>query len=76
MIVWVLRTNKIPFLQSRPSTGLMLTTLLVMAAAIALPYSPLRPMARPGAAAPDLLGLDGGILRPVCGFGALRQGLV
>jgi Mg2+-importing ATPase len=40
MIVWVLRTNKIPFLQSRPSTGLMLTTLTVMGVAIALPYSP------------------------------------
>ena len=43
MIVWVLRTNKIPFLQSKPSTGLMLTTLLVMAAAVALPFSPLAP---------------------------------
>ena len=43
MIVWVLRTNKIPFLQSRPSTSLMLTTLCVMAAAIVLPYSPLGP---------------------------------
>jgi Mg2+-importing ATPase len=43
MIVWVLRTNKIPFLQSRPSTGLMLTTLAVMGMAIALPYSPLAP---------------------------------
>ena len=40
MIVWVLRTNRIPFLQSRPSTGLMLTTLCVMGVAIALPYSP------------------------------------
>ena len=43
MIVWVLRTNKIPFLQSRPSTGLMLTTLSVMMAAIVLPYSPFGP---------------------------------
>ncbi len=43
MIVWVLRTNKIPFLQSRPSTGLMLTTLSVMVAAIVLPYSPFGP---------------------------------
>jgi Mg2+-importing ATPase len=43
MIVWVLRTNKIPFLQSRPSTGLMLTTLCVMAVAIVLPYSPIGP---------------------------------
>jgi Mg2+-importing ATPase len=41
LIVHVIRTNRIPFLQSRASLALSLTTLLVMGAAIALPYSPL-----------------------------------
>jgi Mg2+-importing ATPase len=41
LIVHVIRTNRIPFLQSRPSFALGLTTLLVMAVAVWLPYSPL-----------------------------------
>jgi Mg2+-importing ATPase len=41
LIVHVIRTNRIPFLQSRASWALSLTTLLVMGAAVALPYSPL-----------------------------------
>jgi Mg2+-importing ATPase len=41
LIVHVIRTNRIPFLQSRASWPLSLTTLLVMGVAIALPYSPL-----------------------------------
>jgi Mg2+-importing ATPase len=41
LIIHVIRTNKIPFIQSRASWPLALTTLLVMAAACALPYSPL-----------------------------------
>ena len=40
LIVHVIRTNKIPFLQSSASLPLMLTTLTVMAAAVALPFSP------------------------------------
>ncbi|MDD5657424.1 MAG: magnesium-translocating P-type ATPase [Elusimicrobia bacterium] len=43
MIVHIIRTNRIPFLQSRPSPGLALTTLAVMAAAVCLPYSALAP---------------------------------
>jgi Mg2+-importing ATPase len=40
LIVHVIRTNKIPFLQSSASLPLTLTTLAVMAAAILLPFSP------------------------------------
>jgi Mg2+-importing ATPase len=40
LIVHVIRTNKIPFLQSSASLPLTLTTLTVMAAAIYLPFSP------------------------------------
>jgi Mg2+-importing ATPase len=40
LIVHVIRTNRIPFLQSRASLPLGLTTISVMAAAVALPYLP------------------------------------
>lgn len=40
LIVHVIRTNKIPFLQSAASLPLTLTTLAVMGAAIYLPFSP------------------------------------
>jgi Mg2+-importing ATPase len=41
LIVHIIRTNRVPFFQSRASWPLTLTTLLVIAAACALPYSPL-----------------------------------
>ena len=41
LIIHVIRTNKIPFLQSRASLPLMLTTLIIMAFGMWLPYSPL-----------------------------------
>src|SRR5204863_4778617 len=41
LIVHVIRTNRIPFIQSRASLSLTLTTLAVMATGIYLPYSPL-----------------------------------
>ena len=41
LIIHVIRTNKIPFLQSRASLPLTLTTLGVMAFGMWLPYSPL-----------------------------------
>jgi Mg2+-importing ATPase len=41
LIVHIIRTNRIPFFQSRASPALTLTTLAVMAAAALLPYSPL-----------------------------------
>ena len=41
LIVHVIRTNKIPFLQSRASRSLIFTTLSIMALGVWLPYSPL-----------------------------------
>jgi Mg2+-importing ATPase len=43
LIIHVIRTNKIPFLQSRSSWQVMLTGLFVMAAGIVIPLSPLGP---------------------------------
>jgi Mg2+-importing ATPase len=41
LIVHVIRTGRIPFLQSRASTPLILTTILVCVIGVFLPYSPL-----------------------------------
>jgi P-type Mg2+ transporter len=41
LIVHVIRTRKIPFIQSRASPVMLFFTLLVMAIGVALPYSPL-----------------------------------
>ena len=41
LVIHVIRTNKIPFLQSRPSAFLMMTSVTIMAIGIALPCSPL-----------------------------------
>ncbi len=41
LIIHVIRTNKIPFLQSRASLPLTLTTMSIMALGVWLPYSPL-----------------------------------
>jgi P-type Mg2+ transporter len=41
LIIHVIRTNKIPFIQSRASSSLTLTTLSIMIFGIWLPYSPL-----------------------------------
>jgi len=41
LIIHVIRTNKIPFVQSRSSQPLMLMSLLVMAMGVAIPFSPL-----------------------------------
>ncbi len=43
LIIHVIRTNKIPFLQSRASLALTATTLSIMAFGMWLPYSPLAP---------------------------------
>jgi Mg2+-importing ATPase len=43
LIIHVIRTNKIPFLQSRASWPLTATTLSIMALGMWLPYSPLAP---------------------------------
>ena len=44
LIVHIIRTGKIPFLQSRASRPMLLTTLAVMAVAAWLPYSPFAAM--------------------------------
>ena len=41
LIVHIIRTNRIPFFQSRASGAMTLTTMLVMAIGIVLPFSPL-----------------------------------
>ena len=41
LIIHVIRTNKIPFIQSRASWPLTVTTLSIMALGCWLPYSPL-----------------------------------
>jgi len=41
LIIHVIRTNKIPFIQSRASLALTLTTLSIMAFGMRLPYSPM-----------------------------------
>lgn len=41
LIIHIIRTNKVPFLQSRPSMLLGVTTLLIVAVGVALPFSPL-----------------------------------
>lgn len=43
LIVHIIRTNRIPFLQSRSSIFLAMMTFIVMAIGIGLPYSPLAP---------------------------------
>ena len=43
LIVHIIRTNKVPFFQSRASGLMTLSTLSIMAAAVFLPYSPLAP---------------------------------
>ena len=42
LIIHVIRTNKLPFVQSRSSTALLVTSLAIMAIGIAIPFSPLR----------------------------------
>jgi Mg2+-importing ATPase len=41
LIIHIIRTNKIPFLQSRPSTALLVMSGLIMAVGVALPFTPL-----------------------------------
>jgi Mg2+-importing ATPase len=41
LIIHVIRTNRIPFIQSRASRPLTLTTLSIMAFGMWLPYSPM-----------------------------------
>ena len=43
LIIHVIRTNRVPFLQSRASWPLLATTLAVMLVGASLPFSPLGP---------------------------------
>jgi Mg2+-importing ATPase len=43
LIIHIIRTNRIPLLQSKASEALTLTTLIVMAVGVWLPFSPLAP---------------------------------
>jgi P-type Mg2+ transporter len=40
LVIFAIRTRRVPFFRSRPSTPLILTTLGVVAVAVALPFSP------------------------------------
>lgn len=42
LVIFVIRTRRVPFLRSRPSPPLALTTLACVALAVALPFTPLR----------------------------------
>lgn len=41
LIIHIIRTNKLPFIQSRPSKALLATSIAIVAIGAALPYSPL-----------------------------------
>ena len=41
LVVYVIRTRKLPFLQSRPSRGLITTTLFVLSVGVIIPYTKL-----------------------------------
>jgi len=60
LIVHMIRTRKVPFIQSRAATPLLLTTAMVMAVGIWVPFSPLAPkigmMPLPGSYFPWLFG--------------------
>jgi Mg2+-importing ATPase len=40
LIIYIIRTNRLPFIESRPSKYLLITTILVLLAAIGIIYSP------------------------------------
>lgn len=41
LVIYIIRTNKLPFIESRPSKFLAITTLLILLFGFALPFSPL-----------------------------------
>jgi Mg2+-importing ATPase len=43
LVIHVIRTNRVPFLQSRPSWALMVMSAAIMAVGVAIPFSPLGP---------------------------------
>jgi len=72
LIVHVIRTRRIPFLQSRGSPALIATTLAICVAGVWLPYSPLAPSL--GLVPPP--GVFWGLLVPIlCGYCFLTYAL-
>jgi Mg2+-importing ATPase len=41
LIIYIIRTNRLPFLQSRPSWPLMMMSTIIMAVGVAIPFTPL-----------------------------------
>ena len=66
LIIHVIRTNKIPFIQSRASWPLIFTSLAIVTVGAWLPYSPLAEFFRPDGAAAALLVLAGGYAGDLC----------
>jgi Mg2+-importing ATPase len=72
LIIHVIRTNRIPFLQSRASWPLIATTVVIMAVGASLPFSPLGPYLGFTPLPPLYWPLLAGIL---LGYVALTQGV-
>jgi len=70
MVIHVIRTAKIPMLESRPSRFLVFTSLLILAIGFALPFSPL---AKPLGFVPPPPGLLAAILGILVGYLGLAQ---
>ena len=70
LIIHIIRTAKIPFLQSRASNVLILTTILVAGAGALLPYSPIGPDTRLCPVAGSILG---GVFAIILGYCVLAH---
>ena len=75
LIIHVIRTNLIPFIQSRASWQLTLTTVVIMAFGAYLPYSPLATSPRVCSAAAPLLAASAVDVDLLCGADASHQNL-
>ena len=75
LIIHVIRTNKIPFMQSRASWPLTVTTLSIMAFGIVAAVFPTGPVAGPHAPAADVLADPYGDTAWLCGAYANDQNL-
>ena len=76
LIIHIIRTNRIPFLQSWASWPLTVTTAVIMAIGAWLPFSPIASMLGFTAAAAALLAVDRLDAVLLCRFDPGRQGLV